>query len=370
MRDDTSPPTAPSPRAAPPREIGSDFETVDPAFLRAAVAQSLPWESTESTWYVQSGRQALMLVQETLRSAGHHVVHVASFVCDSVVQAFTANGWTVRQIPVNRDLVVEPATLEARVTEGVLLHTPYFGREDSSAMTSTLLSLRERGVTVVADETHRIFSAPSAVADFRVASLRKLLPVYDGGYVCSTGTPMRAPEPTDPDLAALRERAMRTKSLALRAGRPDDTHRGLFAAAEDALERATSPRLISPESFEILRHLDLDRMRSVRTRNAAALARALGEERRYRVINPPSANLLPSHLVLETDHPHALRKWMTEDRIYCPIHWPPCELLPRVGPWPDRYLSIPVDHRYDDADMARIAARLLAFFEQTERTRP
>jgi hypothetical protein len=69
------------------------------------------------------------------------------------------------------------------ITHNPSLHTPYFGRQGSPDMLAALRTLRRRGVVVIVEETHRLFSGPSPVADIRVASLRKLFPVYGGGYV-------------------------------------------------------------------------------------------------------------------------------------------------------------------------------------------
>lgn len=351
-----------------PREVGSDFEAVESRLLRANGGQ-LPWEGTGTTVYVQSGRQALMLLQQLLRSDGYDVVHLASYVCDSVVQAFTQTGWTIRQLPVDRDLRVDAAVVEDRVNEGVYLHTPYFGRGDTAAIALALSRLRTRGVVVVADETHRVLSPGSTMADFHVASLRKMLPVCDGGYLWSRGAvPTGGLEPADDRVTKVRASAMREKLRALRAGDASGRHREMFAEAEDAVQQSMTPRCISTQSLALLRRLDLELVRSLRERNAAVLFQELRDTPGLRVINPPSDVPVPSHLVIEADRPRDIQNWMAAERLYCPIHWPPSMLLPRIHPWPSRYLSLPIDQRYGETDMYRLAGRLRDYFRQTERT--
>ena len=343
-------------------EIGSDFELVEDAFLTSQPG-SLPWEDGSDITYVESGRQALTIVEAELRRRGHTHLYVPSLFCDSMIEPFVDNSWRVTALPVDNNLAVQPADLTELAKDGVLLHAPYYGRQDSPAMLETLEKLRRRGVPVVVDETHRVFAGPSHVADFRVASLRKLFPLYDGGYV--TGVPSPADLSADASstgVPALRRAAMQAKSAALAAGDGSRAHLQLFSGVEHATEIGTRPRRMSAESAALLRALDMAKIRRRRQLNAVALTDALGRSDHYRVTNPPTQDLLPSHLVLETDDPARLRGFLTDEQIYCPLHWPVSELLRGPLNWPRRYLSLPIDHRYDDRDMARMGDAVKSYF--------
>ena len=365
-------------------EIGSSFELVQEKYLAQSTSRRFPWQEDPDTIYLESGRQALAVVEAELRSQGHSYLHVPAYLCDSMIAAFQGNafqrhaGWTLRSLPVDSDLAVRPADLLARVTAGVLLHTPYFGRQDSAAMLDALDTLRQRGVVVVVDETHRVLSGPSQVADIRVASLRKMLPLYDGGYVTGlslTAGPLppslqsvaRESEVIGSEVAVLRQAAMLCKSNALAAGDDNETHRALFAEVEHATESRTQPARMSVDSLSLLNGLDLELIRTTRQTNSTLLAQALGRSDqggRFRVVNPPSEDLLPFYLLLETDQVAGLRQYMAEQRIYCPVHWPPSVLLPRTSKWPSRYLSLPIDQRYCEADMLRMAVCVATFFAE------
>jgi hypothetical protein len=350
------------------RPIGSDFELVQDRYLGHSSATALPWEDSAGTVYVQSGRQALGLVGAELKTRGHTLLHVPSYLCDSMISPFASAGWRLRQLGVDGNLGVDPADLLAQVTSGVLLHAPYFGRSDSPAMLAALDTLRARGVVVIADESHRLFSPPCQVADFRVASLRKLLPVYDGGYV--SGLPDAAQRamaalPAGGQIAELRQMAQIAKTSALGSGASNDAHLALFAAAEQATDLHTDPAPISAKSASLLHRLNLALMAAARAANCVVLATALGQSERFRVINAPATDLLPSHLVLETDDVSGLRHYLSGRQIYCPVHWPPSRLLTRTKPWPGRYLSLPVDQRYGEQDMVRLAGDVTAFFAGT-----
>lgn len=361
-----TPATLPPPTQAPGvREIGSDFELVQDRYLGPSTSTRLPWEDSAGIVYVESGRQALALAEAQLRSQGHTHLHVPSYLCDSMITPFQKTGWTLRGLPVDSDLAVSPRDLLSQVNSGVFLHAPYFGQQDSPAMLAALDTRRRRGVVVIVDETHRLFSGPSQVADIRVASLRKLLPLYDGGYV--TGLSKRfqtslAASSSESEIADLRQMASIAKSKALASGDSNKVHLAAFANAEHATGIRVQPAPISSKSLSLLHRLDMNLIRRTRLANATMLTQALGHSDRFRIINPPAANLLPSHLVLETDDVAGLRQYLIGRRIYCPIHWPPSELLPRMQDWPGRYISLPIDHRYGETDMLRMADRVKAFF--------
>jgi hypothetical protein len=366
--------------------IGSSFELVEDRFLSPA-ATRLPWEDGSDMTYVESGRQALAIVEAELRLSGHSSLHVPSYLCDSMITPFTSSHWTIRALPVDSNLAVSPEDLLAQVSDGVLLHAPYFGRQDSQQMLDTLEALRQRGIVVVVDETHRVFSAPSSAADIRVASLRKTLPLYDGGYVTGLSGPpdhifadraiyqgpasrLQGTTPEElPDggVAALRHTAMRSKSESMESGDDSQAHRALFAAAEHATETRTQPAPMSERSLSLLHRLDLALMAESRRSNAVLLTETLGHSGRYRVINPAAQDLLPCFLVLEADDVAALQQYLAGEGIYCPIHWPPSELLPHIRPWPARYISLPVDHRYGEPDMLRMTDCVNTFFDKIRR---
>jgi hypothetical protein len=280
-----------------------------------------------------------------------------------MIQPFQSTGWTLMELPVDRDLAVQPTDLLSKVTTGALLHAPYFGRQDSSEVLDALATLQQRGVMVVADETHRVFSGPSSVADIRVASLRKSFPLSDGGYAFGVSDRLRPGSQTSPSAAAvLRERAMRVKTDALASGADNAAHLELFAQAEQATEGRTQPAPMSERSLSLLRRLDIKLIGSTRRLNSVSLTRALGQSDRFRVVNPPAPNLLPFYVVLETGDAAGLQHYLAGQGIYCPIHWPPSGLLPRTRSWPTCYISLPVDHRYGKDDMLRMAAGVKGYF--------
>lgn len=343
------------PQAAPtswPTEIGSDFELVGGEYLTRP-AGVLPWDGPLTT-YVANGRQALSLTAESLWRRGLRTIHVPGYLCDSMIEPFTKD-WKVVALPTTADLETPPDAVGS-LKASVLLNAPYFGRSPSSDMVTALRTARRAGVVVVTDETHRVLDEPCIETDIRVASLRKLLPVFDGGYAIGLPTEDTHVGPSNSDAVAQRHRAMSTKTANLSKPGPQSSHLAMFHESERALTVDLTPRAMSAPTLDLLRRLNLPELAVRRRQNAEALVKALSRQSALRVLNPPSATTNPSHIVLEVSDPQALREWLARRRIYCPIHWPPSELLPHRSDWPQRFLSVPIDHRYGVEDMHHIGA--------------
>src|ERR1035437_7094469 len=69
-------------------EIGSDFELAESKYLTPGESPRMPWEDSLKTIYVESGRQALGVVEAELRTQGHTHLHVPSYLCDTMIEPF------------------------------------------------------------------------------------------------------------------------------------------------------------------------------------------------------------------------------------------------------------------------------------------
>jgi hypothetical protein len=336
------------------RAIGSDMETVGAAFLRAAPHRA-PWEDERmQTVHVETGRQALALLAHELASTVDSTLLVPAYLCDSMIDPFLDRGWRVEPYRMTDDLRVDEAHLRSlaagRSRPFAVLLALYFGREPDAAYRSLVVDLQRAGATVIDDETHRVFSPGDSGADFAVASLRKTLPLADGAYLRGPGD--HAILPAGPE--SPRWAAMDAKGTHLAGHTGDQSFARLFAEANHALEASDTPRGIGERTEGAIAHLDYDLLRGARQANAQALSDelvTLGAQ----VVNSPGDELLPSHLVVSVPDPKSVQRAMAASGVYCPIHWPPSERLD-VGPWPSRFLSLPVDHRYTPTDMSRAAS--------------
>jgi len=156
----------------------------------------------------------------------------------------------------------------------------------------------------------------------------------------------------------------RLEPARLRAQDPSGAHNGVWFPAYRAAEAAmtSAPRPISDLSAAVLDTLDMPAIAARRRRNAETLLSRIGEAALF----PPGRLLAgaPLGVPVLTDDAAAVGARMAEARIFCARHWPelpsPAADFPAEHALSRRLLTLPCDHRYDDADMVRVAEAFLA----------
>lgn len=350
--------TAPMPTLR--RPIGSDFESPDPSWL-VTTSATPPWEAAAgATTYYETGHGFLAVLAGDLWSRGFRTIVVPAYLCDAVIAPFADRGWQVAPVPMTPSLMIDPAAALAIVDDLVeppaVLWAQYFGRSLLTEDVSAIKTLRERGAFVIVDETHTVFHDDPPYGDIAFGSLRKLLPVADGAYARVVDPAVAPAAPTRPGWADDRWQVMDAKAA---SGHSPAIYRAFVQANHTLESRDDGTYEISSRSAEVLRHLDYARLAARRRDNATALSDRL-RSGGVTVLNPPAADVLPSHLVISIDRRDALQRALAAERLYCAAHWPRSSILPADLPWRDDLLSIPIDHRYDTGDMIAAANLVLA----------
>lgn len=331
-------------------EIGSDFETVADEWTHQSGQDEVPWRhADERIVYLESGRQALTLISRQLRAQGYEDLYVPAHYCVSMIHPFREIGWRLHPVRVLDNWTLDPSCLRGGngMERSAVLSVPFFGVAESASWLHELGEMSKRGALIMSDETHRIWTPGLHIAHFRMASLRKLLPLPDGAYVMGD-----VPVNGGPESASAEQRlaAMRSKDAYL-AGMREAAHRAEFLLAERSLEERVEPSSMSSHSAQLITHLDYTRMARRRSANHDVLAadwpRAAGT-----VTTRGAA--VPSHCVVRHSDVPSLRLFLIENAIYPAVHWPePPVDWPRLGAWKSTHLSLPIDHRYNRQDMDR-----------------
>jgi len=336
-------------RYAVPREIGSEFHW-DPAFLSAGGDDWLP---PRHELYA-TGCGALSSLLRHLNPLGH--LHIPSYFCMGVAEALAADVPIAFYRHLPDDGGPQWETLHARDGDVVLAQN-LFGRDEGGPWNDFMAA--HPGVTVVEDHSHDPLSAwaRASRAPYAIASMRKTLPVPDGGLLWSpTGRDIPRPEGRAGDGAQLKLAAMLLKSAWL-DGRP--VHKEAFRALQQRGERTLlgSAGPASPFTAAVLPLLDAKGLRQKGIDNALALA----AEAPVRA-GPFRAQFL----CFSTTERDALLRHLAAEGIYAPVHW----RQDPEGLWSGDeeaaelaacMLTIPVDHRCSADDVRRIGKALLAF---------
>ena len=233
-----------------------------------------------------SGRQALSLVAQHLRTRGITELLAPSYHCTTMIEPFQLEGLHVELIPVAADLLLDPHALAAVLPThrpAAILHSETAGHLAGPALADTLTHARTAGHLLIVDETHSLLDKPLGGAqtggapanDYRVASLRKWLPLPDGAWV--TGVPPRALPRREIDDAVTSAGLLALAAEAAGEGLDEQCRREaageeldkrrrreaagevageLWRRAEDLVDRAIQPAAMSTQARAILAALD------------------------------------------------------------------------------------------------------------------
>jgi len=328
-------------------EHGSEF-----AYPEAAEASDPPLMPTGASYW-HSGRHALAALVRTLKPKR---VLFPSFYCQDVLEACgEATPLAYRDDP------FEPTVAVGDVRDGdlVVLCNTFGLRPPPPTLPEAV---------VVEDHTHDPGSAwaRSSKAHYAFASLRKYLPLPDGGVLWSpAGRDVPLAPAHDGDLASVtldRLTGMLLKQLWLAGGRVQkEAYRAAYVAGESRIGRG-EPGPMSAVARALLDTFPLDRWRETRRENHAAFSRALGTLPRVKLVTD-RAPRTPFAAVLLFDRAgdrDAVRAALIERRIYPAVLWPID--AGRVSGVPDehvalskRLLCLHCDHRYGPRELERVA---------------
>ena len=337
-------------------EIGSEFWSVPTGEKENSVF------SPETQWFI-SGRSALRSIISELQ--GCHTVSIPSWCCESIVKPFTDAGMEVCFYPVIFDYgdIQKPG-----LNSDVLFIMDFFG------FGSPVYDLSGYNGIVIRDVTHSIFSGNYSDADYYFGSLRKWCGVWTGGFAWTKDHHRLITEQdNDFGYVALRKEAMRLKQSYIDNGADNigsvkEKYLKDFISAETVLDKIN----ILPAAERdvcISRQLDIDFIRSRHRENAELLFKAFHNWLIFKEIRPADCPMFVPVLVPDGKR-DALRQYLIQNRIYCPVHWPISEYhrLTSIEQYIyDNELSLICDQRYTKEDMHRLINTINCFFAETSR---
>ncbi len=356
-------------------EAGSEYHwNCQPAPLLSAATTKHPWSSYSHRWGA-SGRDALRLIlKHGIATQGWKRIWAPGFLCQEVIASIVGSSIDC-QLYADIPKPGIPADLSGiPFSDGdILFLVNHFGIR---AQPEQLDALRAKGIVVIEDHTHDPWSswALASTADFCIASLRKTLPIPDGGILWS---PMQRPLPDQPPLSKHRQHAALQKMAAMvlkgqyltGAFSNKDTFRALSLQGEEAIADGEISGISSP-SKEIVSHFPVETWRAQRLHNFRLACELISQCKQLTIDTPSNLpeNHVPLSLRIQTSTPEQrdeLKAGLVAQHIYPAVLWPlqsPVvnSIAPEEVHLSQTSLMIHIDGRYNEKDLQHIASTLVS----------
>lgn len=315
---------------------------------------------------VGTGRDALaLLLTHGAQHRGWRRIFIPTYYCEDVMTRLYETGVEIARYPAGPEGIEDMP----RAKPGdVLLRVAYFGWG--------LAPLPEEfNGEIIEDHTHDPWGSAHSAAHFCFASLRKTLPLPDGGVLWS---PRGYSLPSKPQLdqnhanAALKKlAAMSLKRVYLSGGNvPKEAFRALSMEGERAFGVGQISAML-PWSEIVQEAMPVLEWRDRRRYNLQAFREAIGHTPGLEILGPPYAEG-PFAAILRVGNKavrDALRAALLRDAIYPAVLWPidpeRLPLLPSTQiQFAETTMALHVDARYDEKDMIRVAERVKVHAER------
>ena len=346
-------------------EQGSDFHWMT---YQKEVSKTQPW--TNACSWGGSGRDLFrLLLKHGMHTHGWRRLWIPAYFCNDVTCAILETGIEVVVYPYGPEDTDNPLTKIDFLLHDVLLVVNFFGISKAHKYDSD----RRKAVTIIEDHTHDPWSGWSykSDADWCIASLRKVLPLPDGGVLWS---PLHHQLPSAVKVTNKRKNASLEKiaGMSLKALYIDGhaiekiNFRQLLISGEEGIASGNISG-ISDWAKNLLQTFPIDFWREKRRINYFCLRNDLSDLSWLSILgdgNEDDSCPFSAVLIFDTIRRCSfVREKLIQARIYPAILWPLEKQV--VQGITDQYidlsrrmLSIHCDMRYDENDMIFVGKQI------------
>ena len=336
------------------RESGSDFHL--PLGLVVSGKKTV-WSTGQTL--LASGRACLKAIirQESL---AEKTILIPAYLCDSVLLPLQQENMRIIFYTVTKKLEIDEKDLLKKIKKenpSAVLIIHYFGwiQPNIQTICAEIKKQTKQQCIIIEDLVQTYLTEYSPSGDYWFNSYRKFLPVADGAFL--GGKKIPTPLPCFP--------AARILALLLKNSRAlKPLYRALFTHHEQKAVNGKKVEGMSRFSKYVLARINESAVKNIRRANYEYLAQRLGAETTVKMFHQKlPAMVCPLGLPIIAKNRNtrdALQKYLIGQRIYCPVHWKlPPEIrkkeFPESHAVSEQILTIPIDQRYTQKDMERIA---------------
>ena len=353
-------------------EIGSEFWKFDGNLIKD---NSKFWNFGKDTKFVLSGRTAIFYVlKNILKHKKIRKVYMPSYSCYSMIQAFKDLEIEVEYYDVYFNEILK-YNIDLENDSDIFFAMNYFGYSDTN-MESYIKNFKEKGKIVIEDITHSILSKKrySEYSDFLIASLRKWFPISSGAIAVNMKEvfDLELSENTKEALIYLKTSDMENKknyinksekSNLIDSNKEKNIFLKEYSESNKILETDYQNYKIDENSYKILMGIDIEEIIIKRRKNVKLIYEKLSKNIKIKfLVNNFKEDdcLLFVPIILNHKDRDDLRKFLIENKIYLPIHWPLEEKINNIF---DKELSLICDQRYNVSEITYYLNLILDFFK-------
>ena len=329
-------------------EFGSDFHVIDNFHGEKSIVNFYP-----NSQFLADGRQCILWLIDYFKWKR---IWMPAYFCYEVVD--TIKNSPVEVVFYEDSPLANDTSLISKIDfkkGDVLLRVNFFGL-------SCFRSNVDIPVPVIEDHSHDLIGewAQKSDADWCIASLRKTIPIPEGGILWSPkgflGEKIFQRVEENESLAQKRWRGMELKKLYLQ-GSIDDKNcfRNLYLDTEKEFERLPVSRL-DDRSLEYIASFDIVTWYLQKSENQKNLARIASAY--FKILNTENSKCNPFSYILlfeDTRRRDEVRENLIKRHVYPAILWNICDSqsieIQNIG---DKILSVHCDGRYTEKDIEEL----------------
>lgn len=357
-------------------EIGSYFE-YDHS-LDSEKNKDIDWlpHGISDYTYTFSGRSAIELaLVNIMRTKEIKRVYMPSYCCTSMIGPFKKYNIEL----LFYDVQFNGSRIDYDINESLdydlFFAMSYFGVEQS--MDNIIEKMSKKNIIVMEDITHRLLSnkTNSIYSDYLIASLRKWFPIPAGGLLMSQHNQLIVKPTTDSNKYVVEQtEAMKLKTRFLNGNHTieKEIFFNKFKYLNHNIQGIDYTFKIDKTSEKLLHKLNVNEIIEKRRQNALSLYNYIKD---LQLIKPLIKDvnldimtpLFVPIMVTDKRTRNKLIRFLIDEQIFCPVHWPvPEEVTLNSGNelLYNSEISIICDQRYTKKDMTKIIEKMGEFEQQ------
>jgi hypothetical protein len=351
--------------------LGGEIEILLEDFYRGSFSVPTASLPMPYTYWLDTGRSALYIaLEDILRKGCVRKAWLPAYGCESILSQFKAHGFEINFYSVGQSFT-EPEGLPPELHNEVFLYIHYFGKKNTAieAWISDRISQGDKFYIIEDCVQASLNLTIGNIGDYAITSYRKCLAQPDGALLGSkTYIDLKVDMPDESFISRrLLGKLLRQQNNA------EGVFLTLFEESESVIDKQNVPRTMSWVSKFLMARMDIKSISEKRQKNYKFLLSLLSDfelvgNRLSVIFNTFESEEVPLGFPIRVheNRRNDLRKFLSDHKIYCAVHWN-LDHLSHTEEWikeislSEQMLTLPIDQRLNEQSLEYIANTIMRF---------